>query len=439
MNTKKSATTVAVLVLVALFALPVSAVLNTEQNFDYGSMFIEVTDPSVSIPLFTVVKAEQKDMGSGVIRYTDVLKVGDNIYDNIFINLYVKENSRAKKVLIMSPGQGLTYKLYEQKAIKMAEGGDLNVAILGRREDNIRISPPLNESELLEINRIMGGWTEDMYLQDMYQGVLNIKQHIARLVRTDINRVEATGWGHSLGDKFWKDYLQEGYGEMPDGEIKLLQSVDMITKYDPEHDADLINIQKEKCYEFKGLAANGTNYSSAGSMILYITALAYDPETANINSELPGLSDITNLMVFRLMNFQTWQFESPFTPDYHYLSGDFNSLYGVDENEMMAKLLDGGVVPYTPLFEDEEVACELGNVSGYEANPGAISVPVIYYGLAGGFGHYGEYWIREIGVNNDLLVMIKWYNLGGHASILFVNDRKVDNFWRDVLSDAKRI
>ncbi len=357
MNTKKSATTVAVLVLVALFALPVSAVLNTEQNFDYGSMFIEVTDPSVSIPLFTVVKAEQKDMGSGVIRYTDVLKVGDNIYDNIFINLYVKENSRAKKVLIMSPGQGLTYKLYEQKAIKMAEGGDLNVAILGRREDNIRISPPLNESELLEINRIMGGWTEDMYLQDMYQGVLNIKQHIARLVRTDINRVEATGWGHSLGDKFWKDYLQEGYGEMPDGEIKLLQSVDMITKYDPEHDADLINIQKEKCYEFKGLAANGTNYSSAGSMILYITALAYDPETANINSELPGLSDITNLMVFRLMNFQTWQFESPFTPDYHYLSGDFNSLYGVDENEMMAKLLDGGVVPYTPLFEDEEVAC----------------------------------------------------------------------------------
>ncbi len=35
--------------------------------------------------------------------------------------------------------------------------------------------------------------------------------------------------------------------------------------------------------------------------------------------------------------------------------------------------------------------------------------------------------------------MIKWYNLGGHASILFVNDRKVDNFWRDVLSDAKRI
>ncbi len=388
-----------------------------------------------------LIDYQREEMPENMTKYVIKFQVGLGKYDFITLTSFAKEASpyhtEAKKILTMSLGQGLTGGLYG-RAVEQAKSGDVNVVLFGRREDNIK--SPLDEAGIAEMNGIMGSWNKDIYLQDMYWSVVISKLHTAMLSRADIRSIEVIGWGHSLGEKFWKDYLENGYGEKPFGDIKLFMAVDMATEYDPIY-GNLIDIQKEKCYELKRQMANGTYYSDEGAMILYITAMAFNPETRDQYFDFPGmpeLSGYTNIQVFRMMNFMTWQFGSPFTSDFHNLDGNLTSLNNVDERKIMAMILDGGVVAYTPLFEDEIVVCQLGNVSGYESKPENIDVPVIYYGLNGGFGHYGEYAIRLIGAIKDFPVITKVFNTGGHASILFVDSKKVDRFWQEVRDDTRR-
>jgi len=378
-----------------------------------------------------------------MVKYTIKLQVGPQKYDIVTLTSFIKETkpyrTKEKKVLAMSTGQGLTYKLYEERAIELAKGS-VNVVVIGRREDNIRSYPPLDGAELTEMNEIMSGWSEEMYLQDMYWSVVTSRLHTAMLSRADIKSIEVIGWGHSLGERFWKDYLENGYDKKSFGDIKLFMAVDMATEYDLIY-GDLIKTQEGKCREIEGVIADGKYYSEEGAMILYITSLAYNPETRDQYFDFPGmpeLSGYTNIEVFRMMNFMTWQFGSQFTPDFHNLDGDLNSLYDVDEQKMMVLILNGGAVAYTPLFEDEMVACQLGNVLGYESKPENIDTEVIYYGLYGGFGHYGEHAIRLIGASKDFPVITKVFNTGGHASILFVDSKKVDRFWQEVQDDIRR-
>ena len=375
-----------------------------------------------------------------IAEYAIKLKVGPGKYDEIVITNFVKEKypyrTTVTKAMDMSLGQSLTPILYREKAIEAAKNCDCAVFLIGRRENNINLGLGLNDSE---INSIMKKWDNDQYLLDLYYGVVISKIQTGLLVRKNPDDVKVTVWGHSLGAKNWDDYDKMDYDKKPFGSIIQNIEVDMIMGYDPIYQ-DPIATQSASYNEIKQAMNNGKFYSDEGATIIYMTSLAANPQTANEKSELPGLTDYANIHVFRMMNFATWQFGSPYTPNFHYLDGDITELYNVDEQEMMAKILNGGVAPYTPLFEDLVVAGQLGGIPEFQTDASKTDVDLIGMNFRGGMDYYGEYSVRQTAeIKNSLIVTTMWYNVGGHASIIFSENKKVDKFWRDTSKIVKEV
>lgn len=452
MKTNTIAAIAAMLVLAALFFAPATAeMMWAEQqpvnlNSELGKIIV-TNDGHTAIASSEsasnsrcpwIIDYKRTEIGDGMAEYTIKLKVGHGKYDTITISNFVRETSpyktSATKAMDISPGQSLTSKLYRDRAIELAEDGDISVFVIGKREDNI---PPnlLSESEL---NAVTKKWNMNTVLQDTYYAILVSRIQTAALSGTSIGNIKVVGWGHSLGAKIWDNYDKKDYDQKPFGDISLLTSVDMVMKYDPIYQ-NLINAQKIEYESIKQEMDGGKYYSDEGATSLYITALAYNPETANEKSELPGLSDYTNLQVFRLMNFATYQFGETITPGFQYLAGDFNGLYDVNEQKMMTVVLNGGVVPYTPRFYDLEVAGQLGEVPEFQTNIDKTDTPIVYFGLKGGVDYYGEYLPRETGKIKDFLIRTAWYSAGGHASIIFEESEKVDQFWRDTAWIVKNV
>ena len=75
--------------------------------------------------------------------------------------------------------------------------------------------------------------------------------------------------------------------------------------------------------------------------MMQVASLAYtDPD--GVSPVQPGL---TNIQLFRLLASQTYAFsEHPYTPDYHYWSGDLGGLYYVNETRLLNVTLTGGAV-----------------------------------------------------------------------------------------------
>jgi hypothetical protein len=148
--------------------------------------------------------------------------------------------------------------------------------------------------------------------------------------------------------------------------------------------------------------------------MMQVASLAYtDPD--GVSPVQPGL---TNIQLFRLLASQTYAFsEHPYTPDYHYWSGDLGGLYYVNETRLLNVTLTGGAVPYTPKYMDQYMAGLMGNVEGYEINSSKVDSPLLYVGLGGGFSDYGSWWYEnEVGKTNDKITSINW-NDQGHGSI----------------------
>ena len=109
----------------------------------------------------------------------------------------------------------------------------------------------------------------------------------------------------------------------------------------------------------------------------------------------------------------------PYTPNYHYWSGDLDGLYYVDENRLLNLTLTGGAVPYAPKHLDLYMAGLMGNVEGYKIDFSRISSPVLYIGLGGGFSDYGSWWYKnEVGKINDKVTSIRWKNQGHDVQAL---------------------
>ena len=150
------------------------------------------------------------------------------------------------------------------------------------------------------------------------------------------------------------------------------------------------------------------------AVMMQIANLALtDPE-----GKSPFQPALTNRQFFRLMATKTHTFNAyPYTPNYHYWSGDLGGLYYVDENRLLNLTLTGGAVPYVPKYLDLYMAGLMGNVDGYEIDFSRINSPVLYIGLGGGFSDYGSWWYKnEVGKINDKVTSINWNNQG-HGSI----------------------
>ncbi len=352
-----------------------------------------------------------------VAEYRIRINVGPGEYDYITLTNYVKEKKPWKintgKNLVILPGQGLTEKFYSDMAIYYAQR-KYSVYIVDRRETNI----PSNEEDF----SFMEYWTVEEHLNDTYKAINASRSHTSFLSKKPAENIEVTAIGHSHGALILTAYEASQYDDMPLGTVDRIVPVDIIIKYDPQY-PELIYNQTQ---EFNIISSDIENevYEGTGmASMIYVASMAYsNPEGS---SPYPGL---TNIQLFRLMASQTYILSSyPYTPDYHYWSGDLSGLSYVNESRLLYLTLSGGAAPFTPKYMDQYMAGLMGNVDGYEINSSSVDSPVLYVGLGGGFGDYGSWWYEnEVGNTNSRVTSMIWNNQG-HASLLI--DQNSPELW----------
>ncbi|MDD3874896.1 MAG: hypothetical protein PHE01_12085 [Methanosarcina sp.] len=343
-----------------------------------------------------------------VAEYKLKISVGPGEYDNIILTNYVKEKSawstELSKNLIILPGQALTKNFYFDMAIYYAQQGYCTY-ILDRRETNV----PANETDF----SYMENWTINNYLSDTYNGIAVSRIHTALLSDEAVENIEVTGIGHSHGALILTVYKASEYHDLTLGSVDRIIPVDIIIKYEPKH-LELIQAQAQEFDTISRCIENRMYNSSNMAFMMHIASLAL----ADPDGKASFQPSLTNRQFFRLMATQTHAFnEYPYTPNYHYWSGDLGGLYYVDENRLLNLTLTGGAVPYAPKYLDLYMAGLMGNVDGYEIDFSRISSPVLYIGLGGGFSGYGAWWYEnKVGKINDKVTSINWNNQG-HGSL----------------------
>ena len=352
-----------------------------------------------------------------IAKYQIKVKVGPEKYDSITLTNYVSEKNPwqtdVKENLVILPGQGLTEKFYSDMAVYYAQQGYC-VYILDRRETNI----PSSETDY----SFMKKWTGEKHLKDIYEGITASRIHTAFISGESIENITVTAIGHSHGALLITAYEASDYDDLARGAVDRVVPVDIIIKYNPAEQA-LIQGQAQAFNEIHASLQSGTYYAdNMGTMM----GLAYLAVTAPQNDS--SMQGLTNLQLFRFVATQTYACSKyPYTPDYHYWSGDLNGLYYTDEAQLLSLALNGGAVPYTPKYIDEYMAGLMGNIQGYEINPSKVDSPVLYVGLGGGFGTYGAWWFEsKVANTNRNVSSINWSNQG-HASLLI--DRNSPEVW----------
>lgn len=352
-----------------------------------------------------------------VTEYKLKIKVGSGEYDYIVLTNYVKEKSAwstaQNRNLIILPGQALTESFYSDMAIYYAQLG-YSTYILDRREANV----PVNETDF----SYMENWTIDSYLNDTYNGIAVSRIHTAFLSDKAVEDIEVTAIGHSHGALILTAYGASKYHDLVLGSVNRMVPVDIIIKYEPKH-SELIRAQAQEFDTVSRCLENRIYNGSNMAVMMQIASLALtDPDRESVLQP-----DLTNRQFFRLMATQTHTFNAyPYTPNYHYWSGDLDGLYYVDENRLLNLTLTGGAVPYAPKHLDLYMAGLMGNVEGYKIDFSRISSPVLYIGLGGGFSDYGSWWYKnEVGKINDKVTSISWKNQGHGSIALDYNSREL--------------
>jgi len=372
--------------------------------FFRNSASFKVPDPDPPLTESTRIGLVRGD----VAEYKLKIGVGPGEYDFIILTCYVKEKSpwstdRSKNLIIL-PGQALTESFYSDMAIYYAQQG-YSTYILDRRETNV----PADETDF----SYMENWTIDRYLSDTYNGIAVSRIHTALLSDEAVEDIEVTAIGHSHGALILTAYNASEYHDLALGSVNRMIPVDIIIKYEPKY-SELIRAQAQEFDTISRCIENRTYNGSSMAAMMQIASLALtDPDRESLFQ--PGL---TNRQFFRLMATRTHAFNPyPYTPNYHYWSGDLGGLYYVDEDRLLNLTLTGGAVPYVPKHLDLYMAGLMGNVDGYEIDFSRISSPVLYIGLGGGFSDYGSWWYKkEVGKINDKVTSISWNNQG-HGSI----------------------
>lgn len=362
-----------------------------------------------------------------VAEYKLKINVGPGKYDYIILTNYVKETSAwstdQSKNLIILPGQALTESFYSDMAIYYAQQG-YSTYILDRRETNV----PAHETDF----SYMENWTIDSYLSDTYDGIAISRIHTALLSDESVEDIEVTAIGHSHGALILTAYEASEYQDLALGSVDRMVPVDIIIKYDPKY-SELIQSQAQEFDTISRCIENRTYNGSSMAAMMQIASLALtDPDRESLFQP-----DLTNRQFFRLMATRTHSFNAyPYTPNYHYWSGDLGGLYYVDENRLLNLTLTGGAVPYVSKYLDLYMAGLMGNVDGYEIDFSRISSPVLYIGLGGGFSDYGSWWYKnEVGKVNDKVTSIRWNNQGHGSIALDYNSRELWALIHNWISD----
>jgi hypothetical protein len=343
-----------------------------------------------------------------IAKYILKVNVGPEKYDYITLSNYVKEkspwNTETKQNLIILPGQAMTEAFYSEMAIYYAQQG-YSAYILDRRETNI----PANETDF----SYMENWDIDRHLSDVYDCLAISRIHTALSVNEPVENIKVTAIGHSHGALILTAYAASKFKDLSLGYVDRIVSIDIVIKYDPRY-SELIQSQAQEFETISRSMEEGTYNATNMAVMMQVANLALtDPEGRSFVN-----NDFTNRQIFRLLASRTYMFNvHPYTPNYHYWSGDLNGLHYVDETRLLNLTLTGGAVPHTPRYMDKYMAGLMGNIDGYEIDCFRIDSPVLYVGLGGGFGDYGSWWYKnEVGRTNNRVISMNW-NDQGHCSI----------------------
>ena len=469
----------AVLLVILVFFAPVSAAKPENRVDCINNQFagfnrfsgLDISHIPYEFAILDFHQAVTEDNRTGIVcddvaKYKVNIKVGPGEYDSITLTNYVKETgpwqSRANKNLIILPGQSLTESFYSDMAIYYAREG-YSVYVLDRRETNV----PVTETDF----SYMANWTIDEYLKDTYYGVAASRIHTALLndnynnnnkgnnidngnnkgnncnngnngnngnnnnnannknhfnYKTPAEKVEVAAIGHSHGALILTAYEASEYDDFFLGGVDKVVPVEIIIKYDPAC-SELIIWQALEFEDISESMENGTYNADNMAVMMQLASLAFSYP----DSESPVMQGLTNRQVFRLMASQTYMFRTyPYTPDYHYWSGNLSGLFYVDENRVLSTALTGGAVPYAPKNMDLYMAGLMGNVEGYEIDSSGVDSPLLYVGLGGGFGAYGSWWYEnDVGKTNKEVSSMIW-NDQGHGSIAL--DYNSPELWSEI-------
>jgi alpha-beta hydrolase superfamily lysophospholipase len=418
-----------ILIAVFFIRLAISSLVSVVvPDSQIGNVYGQAGSPETSStpPRLTVLKSDKfvtessriGPVSGDVAEYKIHVSVGSEEYDHITLTNYVQEKNpwhiNTNKNLLILPGQGLTEKFYSDMAIYYAQCG-YSVYILDRRETNISPDePPLDENNL----SFMKDWTIEAHLKDAHKCIKASRNQTSLLSGKSAESIEVTAIGHSHGALILTAYEASEYDDLPLGSVDRMVLIDIIIKYDPEY-SELIQNQKQEFKLISDSIKSGVYYGTGMAAMMQVASLAYaDPDGIS-----PLNSELTNIQLFRLIASQTYSISPyPYTPDYHYWSGDLNGLYYVNESRLLYLTLKGGAVPFTPIYMDQYMAGLMGNVEGYEIDSTKVDSPVLYVGLGGGFGDYGSWWYEdEVGKTNRKVTCINWKDQG-HASLLIDNN-----------------
>lgn len=413
------------IILVAIFftllavSVPVSAAI---PDLQIKNVYDQAGSPETSYTLSSLTAqnldsplTESSRIGpvsKDVAEYRIKVNVGSGEYDSITLTNYVQEKSpwhtEADENLVILPGQGLTEKFYSDMAIYYAQRG-YSVYILDRRETNIQSDDQSYEEDF----SFMKDWTVNKHLSDTYEGIYASRNHTSFLSGKSAEKIKVTAIGHSHGALILTAYEASEYDDLSLGSVDRIVPVDIIIKYNPEY-SELIKGQEQEFNKISSDMENGIYYSTGMGTMKNIAGLAYT--YPNETSIWPGL---TNIQFFRFMASQIYIISPhPYTPDYHYWTGDTDGLYYVDESRLLELTLNGGAVSFTPNSMDKYMAGLMGNVEGYDVDSSKVDSPVLYVGLGGGFGDYGSWWYEnEVGKTNKKVTCTNWKDQG-HASLL---------------------
>jgi hypothetical protein len=300
----------------------------------------------------------------------------------------------------------------------------------------------------------MRGWTLGTHARDVGTG-LAVARWARLLTGSGHGRMNLLGW--SRGALVAYAYMNaEAQWPRPLRQVSGLIPVDMVLEFAPEDEAQ----RQGACVRYelaRGMLENGMYEGGAlgprtGEKIRWLGVLAVAAPDAISSLPLPpGLPPLTNRQAALLAGAATHGLSAlpPVVPGYHLVAGQFDvsPLPGGLAWTSTERYFDflQRAAPFqslTEIVESEALLCNEVDLP-YDDHLQEVTVPVLYVGAAGGYGHHGAHSLSLLGSRDKTVHVVHRLPAPyraldyGHAD-LFLADDAQEAVWKPILEWMRR-
>ena len=378
-------------------------------------------------------QVERRALTSDVAEYTYKLRVGSGPYDEIGLHRVVRESApnvpaRTREVVFLAHGD-----IWNFRAAFLTGSHPLPVFLAEHGVDVWAIDYRWTSVPgTLTDYSFMSTWGIEQDARDLGFAIA-----AARALRGRRDKVTLLGW--SRGGQIGYAYLGSET-QLPRGlrQVDAFIPVDIYLKTDdPQYRANAC----ARAANTEAAIAAGSFVNASGGLITTIGTLAVaDPDGASF------LGPFTNRQAGLLVGEATFTFLAPLepVPFYHFNGGVFDAngipaglLYSNESDLFAFEQQSAPVQPNRELADADLATCDMVNVP-FDDHLGAITVPVLYIGAAGGFGDSGLYTTTLLGSTDvSSLIVQKLPSTQrlldyGHADLFLANDAR-ELVWEPML------